>query len=166
MLICRYEKELARRVAKLGPHHVQVAISHLHLAELYKQREDLFHDARTQYESALKIMEQQFGKEHLEAARVHEQFASLFEKYEQFSTAEEHLRTALRIKETTTDVTELAEVLENFAMVCIKRGNTREGIHSYHRSLQLKKKKYPKTIIPWFTLKYMVKVIPCWFLLI
>lgn len=60
-----YQRDIQTRFRVLGADHIQVALTRLCLAELYKEQISYFEDSKSEFEMCLKILRNRLGESHL-----------------------------------------------------------------------------------------------------
>jgi CHAT domain-containing protein/Tfp pilus assembly protein PilF len=140
-----FKRSLEIREKKLGPDHLDVALSLNSLALVYKAT-GRYAEAEPLYNRSLEIRESKLGKDHPAVAVSLNNLAELYRETGRYAEAVPLYKRSLEIRESKLgpDHLEVAVSLNNLALVFKTTGRYAEAEPLYNRSLEIRESKLGK----------------------
>eukprot|EP01132_Coremiostelium_polycephalum_P005399 gene5399-6734_t len=135
-----YLNELKFKSNKLGKDHTQVAITHIHLADLYGSY-SLLSKAEDNLISAIKIYCSRFGDQDIGTATTREKLALLYIKQQKFVDSIKLFKEVLEVKRkvgSAESIIEVADTYDNIAWCYQNQGMYEQALMNYHQALKIK----------------------------
>lgn len=130
-----YLEELRNRERALGKESSQVALTKVHLGELYAEQQQRVSDAERLFLEAEAILSNATADSHIHVADVQEKRCDLLLKYDRFEEAEPVLLSIMRSKEGLAS----CPLLEKLARVATRQRKFESAFSYYQQSLDIKR---------------------------